>query len=311
MDFGKLEDISKVDFSLPPDANGNKGLFEKLKNQPRQKLKVYVGCPVWSNKNWVGSWYPAYAKEKDFLHYYTRQFNTIELNTSHYHIPDAETIRKWVEMASQGFKFAPKFPQEISHQLLPEGIAEEQTFAFCDAIMDLKEFLGMSFLQLPPYFTPQQLEKLEEFLSFLPAEIPVAFEFRHTDWFKKKLEQPDFELEKAATMLQHKNHAMVITDVAGRRDVLHMRLTSPELILRFVGNNLHPTDFSRVDEWVTRLKEWTAKGLHTIYFFAHEPDSNASPELAQYFIRQMNREFRLQIAEPQAYSLAKQGNLFE
>ena len=56
----------------------------------------------------------------------------------------------------------------------------------------------------------------------------------------------------------------VITDTAGRRDCVHQRLTTPFAFIRFVGNNLHPTDYSRMDDWVERIQEWFDQGLERV-----------------------------------------------
>ena len=85
MDFGKLENIDNVDFTLPFT---HKFTTETLASTaPSSKMQVYVGPPIWANKEWVGKIYPSNAKDKDFLYHYTRQFNTIELNVTHYQIP--------------------------------------------------------------------------------------------------------------------------------------------------------------------------------------------------------------------------------
>ncbi|WP_373330873.1 DUF72 domain-containing protein [Salmonirosea aquatica] len=63
----------------------------------------------------MGKIYPSNAKDKDFLYHYTRQFNTIELNMTHYQIPSDDTIDRWRDTAPEGFKYCPKWPQIISH----------------------------------------------------------------------------------------------------------------------------------------------------------------------------------------------------
>jgi len=62
------------------------------------------------------------------------------------------------------------------------------------------------------------------------------------------------------------NLTLLLTDTAGRRDVLHQRLTSKTAFIRFVANDLHATDYKRMDEWITRLKNWIDNGLEEIYF---------------------------------------------
>ena len=89
--------------------------------------------------------------------------------------------------------------------------------------------------------------------------------------------------QAAIDLLRKYNICPVITDVAGRRDVLHMTLTNETAMIRFVGNDFHPTDYSRIDDWAARLNEWIHAGVKNIYFFCHEPDNLHAPELCDYF----------------------------
>jgi len=302
MDFGKLENIADVDFTLPSDHPDTQALLSKYK-QPG-KPEVYIGLPVWVNKHWVGSIYPATMREKDSLLWYAKQFNTIELNSTHYHIPGDTTIERWRNSVPNGFKFCPKFPQLISHEN-KLGTTQSITAAFCEAIAGLEDNLGSSFLQLPPYFSPHQLPDLEEFLKFIPETIPVAVELRHPDWFVDNVASLElFEV------LEKYNVGTVLTDVAGRRDVLHMRLTTPTAMIRFVGNGLHPTDFTRIDAWVERLKLWFDAGLQQLYFFVHEPDNTLAPDLAIYLIEKLNKVCGLDLKVPKKYVQPVQGELF-
>ncbi|MCU0436963.1 MAG: DUF72 domain-containing protein [Raineya sp.] len=289
MDFGKLKDISNVDFSLPAESNENKRV---LSQKSDKVLEVYVGCPIWATKEWVGKIYPSNAQSKDYLKYYAQQFNSIELNTTHYRVPDTETIEKWKEDVTKDFKFSPKFPQPISHDKKLQGVGL-MVKEFCDAIAGLEEHLGTSFLQLPPFFEFKDLHILELFLKSFPKEIPLAVEFRHASWFKNDA------FEKTAQILEKYQVSTVITDVAGRRDVLHQRITTDTLIIRFVGNTLHPTDYTRIDAWVEQLKNWFEQGLKTLYFFVHEPDNVLAPDLSVYFIQKLNNVCKLQLKIPQ------------
>jgi uncharacterized protein YecE (DUF72 family) len=91
----------------------------------------------------------------------------------------------------------------------------------------------------------------------------------------------------------------VITDTSGRRDLVHMRLSSKTAFIRFVGNNLHRTDYTRVDEWVDRLKKWMDGGLETLYFIMHQHEEIDSPELMAYVIEQMNKKWGLNLQKPE------------
>ena len=277
MDFGKLSDISQIDFSLPAESKENRRI---LPEKPTEKPEIYVGCPIWAQKEWVGKIYPQNAQSKDFLLHYAEQFNTIELNTTHYRIPDKETIEQWKKQVGEDFRFSPKFPQPISHEKMLLN-AQDLVSEFCETIRGLDKNLGISFLQLPPYFETKHISNLEHFLDYFPKDISLAIEFRHASWFKGN------NFEQAARVLEKYQISTVITDVAGRRDVLHQRLTTPNVLVRFVGNALHSTDYTRIDAWVEQIYVWLQQGLKVLYFFLHEPDNVLAPDIALYFTEKL------------------------
>lgn len=284
MEFGKLKDISKVDFSMGTVPPHTTKLLKRLPS-PTKKANFYFGCTGWGMKEWVGKYYPAKTKTKEYLYHYSRQFSTIELNTTHYRIPNPQTIQNWYELSEKNFKFSPKIPQSISHSN-DLGAYGKQIDLFCASIIGLKEKLGTSFMQLPPNFGPNRMAILEQFLSKFPTdEIPLAIEVRQEDWFK---DAHYFQL--LLNLLTSHNVGTVITDVSGRRDVLHLGLSTPCAMIRFVGNTLHPTDYERVDEWIDLLTGWMKQGLQEVYFFSHQPDNILSPEMCIYLIEQLEQK---------------------
>ena len=80
----------------------------------------------------------------------------------------------------------------------------------------------------------------------------------------------------------------MITDTAGRRDCVHMYLTVPKAFIRFVGNSLDNSDYTRIDDWVKRINYWLDNGLEELYFFMHMHDETYSPELSSYLIDKLN-----------------------
>ena len=77
-----------------------------------------------------------------------------------------------------------------------------------------------------------------------------------------------------------------------------MYLTVPKTIVRFVGNSLHETDFTRVDDWIARMKYWLDKGMEELYFFMHMHDEAKSPELTVYMVDKLNAVCGLQLTKP-------------
>ncbi|MEM6297574.1 MAG: DUF72 domain-containing protein [Bacteroidota bacterium] len=305
MEFGRLDRIEGVDFSLPntPETTIN---FLRSLPQNGQKPSVFVGCPIWGNKSWRGKVYPEKARERDFLQFYARQFSCIELNTTHYRVPDPTTIHRWRSQTPKSFLFCPKIPQEISHKHFLRH-AKHLTEQFIYSVQGLEERLGLCFLQLPPSFAPEHADILISYLEDFPQEADLAIEFRNAEWFDGS------RVEDVHGFMRDHGFSSVITDVAGRRDVLHHDLTSDAVAIRFIGNGLHPTDFERTDAWVERISEWTELGLQTIHFWVHQPNNDLAPEMVRYVIRKFNEVLGLSLEEPMLVSAnppAEQGSLF-
>lgn len=281
MKFGKVYNLKPIDFHMPEPPLATEEWLDELPD-PVATPEVYFGCTGWGMKEWVGSYYPSDAKSKEYLRHYARQFTTIELNTTHYRIPTPALVNQWHDMATGPFKFSPKIPQSISHSR-DLGMTGEQIGWFCDSIVGLREKLGISFMQLPPTFKPERMDLLAKFLERFPLKrVPLAIEVRHEQWFSDKGAYHAY-----LDLLRSHQASTVITDVAGRRDVLHMGITTPYVLIRFVGNSLHETDYQRVDDWVTQLVDWLERGVQEVYFFSHQPDNILSPEMCEYFIAQL------------------------
>ncbi len=304
MDFGRLPDLRYVNFGLPPDHPDTARVLTRARPAQPNPPRLFVGCPIWTNKEWLGSYFPLGIKEPDYLLYYAQQFNSLELNTTHYRIPDGPTVRRWRAAVGPGFKFCPKLPRSISHErelFDTDGLAA----TFSRAIEELGPNLGWAFLQLPPHFGPEHLPRLERFLLDWPAAVPLAVELRHPRWFA----DPGLADAVFAT-LEALNQTLVITDVAGRRDVLAMRLTTPTAFVRFNGHGLHSTDYQRADAWAERLAAWYAQGLHEAYFFIHQRDVRHAPVWTQHFLARVKELTGLAVPPPFVVPQAVQGSLF-
>jgi uncharacterized protein YecE (DUF72 family) len=299
MDFGKVPEteLDKIEFSLPADS----ALTLKVLTEARKPEfpELYVGCAKWGRKEWVGLIYPEKTKEVKFLDEYVKHFNSIELNAVFYQMPKADQIKTWKEKAAlegKDFKFFPKVSRTISHIRRLKN-AEEDTTKYLESISEFGEYLGPCFLQLSDNFGPKNFDILREYLEHLPKDFNLFVEVRHPDWYSDAVARKDlFEL------LYSVKKGAVITDASGRRDCVHMELPTPQAFIRFVGNGLHPTDYSRIDEWVERLVGWTDNGLNSIYFFLHQHDEKDTPILADYTIKKLNDRLGTKLAEPKFIS---------
>lgn len=291
MKFGKLSgaELDAVDWTLPEDHRDTQKLLKEL---PATAPQVYAGCAKWGRKEWVGQIYPEGTKDKEFLDHYVQHFDAIELNSTFYGTRKV-IVEGWAERARPGFKFCPKFFQRISHYKRLKG-AEEITEAFLYIMNSFGPYLGTSFLQMPDNFTTKKFEDLQNFMELLPQDIPIAVELRHKDWFTDPAVS-----DELFPMLASYNKSVVITDTAGRRDCVHQRLTSNTVFIRFNGYDLHPSDYTRIDDWVERIKTWVGEGLETVYFFAHQEDETHTPVICDYFIEKINAALGLNLTRPQ------------
>ncbi len=285
MKFGQVPNPEELDLSIPAD---NKETKKMLGGKPAKTFKVHVGCAKW-NKTDLKGFYPKGVKDE--LAYYSTQFNAIELNATFYRLFPASTFEKWYETVPANFRFFPKFEQSISHfKRLKE--TEEAIDNNVSRFSLLREKLGMPFLQLHNNFGPKDVDRVEKFVADWKYDIPVAVEFRHTDWFNDPAVSAHlYEL------LEKNNVTNVLVDTAGRRDLLHMRLTTARAFVRYVGAN-HPSDYTRLEAWVDRIAEWKEQGLEELNFFVHQNVEKESPLLSAHFISLLNKKLGIDLQVP-------------
>ncbi|NOT48921.1 MAG: DUF72 domain-containing protein [Acidobacteria bacterium] len=299
MKFGQVPNPEKIDFAIPVDHKDSKVILTK---SGAKKMDVYVGCAKW-NKTDLKGFYP--KGTKDELGYYSTQFNCIELNATFYRLFPPGTFEKWHATTPDGFKFFPKLEQAISHFRRLKDV-EEIVDNNVTNMSHLKEKLGMPFLQMHNNFGPKDFDRVRAFAENWKYDVPLAMEFRHTDWYN----DPNVS-EQLYDLLESRKITNVLVDTAGRRDLMHMRLTTPSAFVRWVGAN-HESDYARLDEWVDRVADWKKQGLKELNFFVHQNIEKESPLLSAYFIEKLNKKIGTDLPIPKTLdSKAKDPDLFK
>jgi len=288
MKFGQVPNPEEIDFTIPKDHPDTKAVLARSK---AKDLKIHVGCAKW-NKTDLKGFYP--KGTKDELGYYSRQFNCIELNATFYRLFPASTFEKWHETVPEDFKFFPKLEQTISHFRRLKDVNELVDNSVTN-MSHLQKKLGMPFLQMHNNFGPKDMDRVVAFVeNWKQYKAPLAMEFRHTDWYN------DPEVSSQLYSLLEKNKITnVLVDTAGRRDLMHMRLTTPNAFVRWVGANDPRSDRSRLDNWVKRIADWKAQGLKELNFFVHQNVEKESPLLSAYFIEKLNKKIGTKLHIPQ------------
>lgn len=209
-------------------------------------------------------------------------------------------MRKWRDTVGDDFLFCPKFSEVITHHKRLQNVAAELD-QYLNAIYELGSNLGPLFLMPEPRMGPKYKPVIEQFIQSLPGDITLFVEYRQKEWLQPQNAAESFDYLKGL------NAGTVITDTSGRRDALHMSLTTPQAFIRFVGNGLHPTDYVRIEAWVEKIGEWLEAGLERCYFFMHQHDERYSPELCKYLIEQLNAKLALGLKVPVFYGGGDKG----
>jgi uncharacterized protein YecE (DUF72 family) len=290
MKFGKVENPGEIDFTLPKDHPDTLKVFQK--ENPVENPPIYVGCAKWSKKD-LKNFYP--RGTKDELTYYAQQFNSIEMNSTFYRIFPPEQFIKWREKTPEGFRFFPKINQSISHYKQLNDV-KEVLDEYLFAVSHLEDRLGTIFLQLHDRFSPKRVHLLEEFIRIWPKDLPLTVELRNTEWFSEPAIANDLY-----HMLEDNNISNTLVDTAGRRDIMHMRMTTPYPFIRYVGAN-HESDYKRLDDWVDRIEQWISQGMQELYFFVHQNLEVESPLLSAYLIEQLNARLGYDLKVPNGES---------
>ncbi len=297
MQFGKALHPENIDFFLPED---HPNTLQTLQKNNVTEFELRVGCAKWNRQD-LKNFYP--KGTKDELVYYSSQFNSIELNATFYNLFPKEQFRKWHKKTSNNFKFFPKLSRQISHDYQLDSNAIEYSKYFIENVSELNEKLGGVFLQLHEDFSPKHFNNLENYIIKWPKQVPLSVEFRHTNWFNTSISKD------LSILLNENKITTIITDTAGRRDLLHMNLTTPKAFIRFVGAN-HKTDYSRIDEWVNCLINWKNNGVEEINFFLHQNIEIESVKLAAYLIKKINQQLTTTYKAPNTLEDSQQMSLF-
>ena len=148
-------------------------------------MRVLVGTSGYSYKEWKGPFYPKDLPAARFLPFYAESFKTVEINNTFYRMPTAKLVEGWASEVPDGFTFALKAPQRITHMAKLKD-AGDSVAMFVGTAAALGPKLGPLLFQLPP-FLKKDAPRLVDFLEKAPRGVRIAFEFRHESWFDDEI----------------------------------------------------------------------------------------------------------------------------
>lgn len=233
---------------------------------------VRLGTSSWSEKGWLGAFYPRGLPPGKFLGHYATRFPAVEADVTYYRVPSARMVAGWRERTPKDFRLCAKFPRSVVHggqgpqpdgdRVLHPEFSRQDCAGFLGAMQELGERAGPLIMQFP-YFNAGAfadldafLERLVPFLDQLPQHGAYGVELRNRAWL----------CEPLLEVLRQRAITLVLADLPmmPHPDSLssHLNLlTSDRIYVRLVGdrkvtNALTSTFDSPVVDRQERLQRW-------------------------------------------------------
>ncbi len=236
-------------------------------------MKNYIGCSGFSNRDWIGEFYPEDLNANEYLRYYSSIFNSVEINSTFYHKPTVKTLSKWYAETPDNFRFFIKIPKTITH-IAKMKDAKENVSNFCNYISsELKEKLGGFLFQLPPsyHFTDENLERL---LGVVNDDYLNVVEFRHYSWWNENVMEKLYERKIVFSGVSIPKN---IPDevIVNHYDILYYRLHGTPVLFK----SEYPKEF--LDTLAAQIK----KADRTAYIFFNNTWGMGAVRNALYIIK--------------------------
>ena len=216
---------------------------------------VYIGTSGFYYEHWKGVFYPPDLAKRRYFAYYVQKFDTVELNSTFYHLPKEKTIQHWNEIAPEYFLFSFKAYRAITHYKKLVDVKED-LYLFLHLLKPIRAKLGIILFQLPPSLH-LDIDRLAIFLHILPKGYHYAIEFRHKSWLK----------EEVYELLRRYDVAFCINDF--NKQNTGLIVTSKNVYIRFHGTNGRyggSYDDATLTMWAERIETLRQKN-HTVFCY--------------------------------------------
>ena len=224
---------------------------------------LHLGTIGWSYNFWKGKFYPMKIASKDFLAYYATKFDTVEIDTTFYRIPTAQTLTKWKSQTPGNFLFSFKFPSVITHiKMLKE--CERETSLFLERTELLVGKLGALLLQFPPAFGVDRFSDLADFLLRLPKNRRYVVEVRDERWLNSDF----YSLLRAnsVALAWVDSPSMPQSDVV-TSDFLYIRLEGDRSKVKGTLGTIETDKTEGLKMWAEKIKNFRGENMEIYGYF--------------------------------------------
>lgn len=230
-----------------------------------KKNNFRIGTSGWSYADWRGRFYPQEIKSNEFLQYYSRRFNTVEINNSFYRLPTAKNIKHWHELTPDDFIFSCKASRYITHmKRLHE--TEQAVDNLLAIFSSFQKKLGPILFQFPPSWRLNS-PLLKKFAASLSKDFDYVLEFRNTSWFCPEIYD----------LLNSHQIALCFYDYKGYQSP--EIITAPFVYLRLHGpkKSAYEGSYStpKLAEYAQKIASWKNQGKRIYCYFDNDKKSCA------------------------------------
>ena len=218
--------------------------------------EIRIGTSGYHYKHWRGPFYSRNISPNKMLEFYSKHFDTVELNNSFYRLPTETAFDNWRQSTPADFVFAVKASRFLTHQKKlkdPESALQN----FLPRASRLSKKLGPVLFQLPPRWqvNPGRLEAL---LEALPSDLRYGFEFRDVTWIRPEINKLLARFRAAFCIYELAGYHSPLTITA---DFAYVRLHGPGL-----GKYQETYSADRLRRWSKQVEDW-AKDLAAVYIY--------------------------------------------
>lgn len=221
--------------------------------------EIRIGTSGWVYKHWQNRFYPSEISQKNWLQYYSSNFDTVEINSTFYRLQRSSTFKKWYTEVGDDFVFSVKASRYITH-IKRLKIESDSLDKLLNGVAELKEKTGPVLFQLPPNLKFNRKE-FEAFLDLLPADFRFVIEPRHESWFTEYIYK----------LLSESNVCLCIINAPGLP--VNLEITSDFVFVRMHGSELlYNSSYTEPElrDWAARILEWKDKHLDCYIYFNND-----------------------------------------
>ena len=219
---------------------------------------VRIGCSGWNYKSWKDEFYEG-RPARLWLEHYAQHFDTVEVNSTFYRLPNRDAVANWERTAPTGFTFTIKMSRYVTHikRLTDLGQGLERFYERIEPLLRSSK-MGPILWQLPPSFQRDDA-RLREAVQRFPTEQRHCIEFRHQSWF----------VEETYDTLRRHAVALVIGDRPEVKAFQSQAFTADWTFVRFhYGSRGRRGNYSEseLQEWAALFRTWRREREVYAYF---------------------------------------------